>query len=186
MDVQTLFGGGNTSRLVEHLVPLKRSASIPMKKIALILLAVLIAVVPFAVAISVFRPLMSLLPFLYLAGGALVWYLWRFVNVEYEYTILANEMDVDVIYGQKQRKTLCSLDLKQAAKIAPFDEAHLPLTRTPDIRQSIFAAADPASEDTYFILYNDVKKGKTVLIVDAPQKVLDAFRRANPSILEKR
>ncbi len=186
MDVQTLFGAQSSSRLVEHLVPLKHSASIAMKKIALIVLAVLIVAVPFALAVSTFRPLMSLLPFLYLAGGALVWYLWRFVNVEYEYTILGSEMDVDVIYGQKQRKTLCSLDLKQAAKIAPYDDAHLPLTRTPDLRHSIFAASDLASEDTYFILFHHPKKGKTVLYVDAPEKVLDALRRANPSILEKR
>lgn len=186
MDVQTLFGGQTNSNLVEHLVPLKRSASIGMKKIAIILGAAVIAVGSFAISISVFRPLMSLLPFIFLAGGALVWYLWRFVSLEYEYTILGHEMDVDVIYGQKQRKTLCSVDLKQAAKIAPYDDAHLPLTRTPDIRRTLFAASSLDSENTYFILFHDGKNGKTLLFVDAPQRVLDAFRRANPSILEKR
>lgn len=186
MDVQTLFGAHSSSRLVEHLVPLKRSASIAMKKIALIVLAILWAIVPFAVAVVSFRPLMSLLPFLYLAGGALVWYLWRFVNVEYEYTILGSEMDVDVIYGQKQRKSLCSLDLKQATKIAPYEKIQASLNRGGDLRQSIFAAADLSDENTYGIVFSDPQKGKTVLYVDAPEKVLNAFVRANPSLVEKR
>ncbi len=186
MDVQTLFGGSAGSQLVEHLVPLKQSASIGMKKIAIVLGAAVIGLGSFALSISVFRPLMSLLPFLYLVGGLLVWYVWRFVSPEYEYTLLGSEMDVDVIYGQRTRKHLCTLDLKQASKIAPYDAAHQALTRTPDIRRTIFAAAALNSEDTYFILFNDPAHKKTLLFVDAPQKMLDAFRRANPSILEKR
>lgn len=40
-------------------------------------------------------------------------------NVEYEYTLVNHELDIDIIYNKSKRSHLFSIDLKQAELIAP-------------------------------------------------------------------
>ncbi|MDD7266804.1 MAG: hypothetical protein SPL15_07250 [Lachnospiraceae bacterium] len=52
-------------------------------------------------------------------------YLWKRLDIEYEYILLGKEIDVDIIYSKSKRKRLLTLSLEQAQVLAPAGSAKL-------------------------------------------------------------
>ena len=46
-------------------------------------------------------------------------------NVEYEYTLLRQDFDIDIIYNKSKRKKAVTLDLREAELIAPVSSSRL-------------------------------------------------------------
>ena len=102
--------GGNEflPNYVEHLVPLQEKRLVRPKKLGLIGLGVALVL---GLGVATFA-----IPTLQYFGGAiflmllgiliLMWYLSRFVAIEYEYTILGGELSFEVVYGRRQRKNV--------------------------------------------------------------------------------
>ncbi|MDD2980092.1 MAG: DUF6106 family protein [Hespellia sp.] len=53
-------------------------------------------------------------------GALSYFFVWSKRNVEYEYSLLNHDLEIDIIYNQAKRKKLTSLDLTQAELIAPL------------------------------------------------------------------
>lgn len=60
---------------------------------------------------------MVILAVLVLAGG--VWLLGNF-NIEYEYILTNNDLDIDKVIGKRKRKRMISLDVSTAEAFAPY------------------------------------------------------------------
>lgn len=180
MDVTTLYGAQNTSGVVEHLVKAKVDGAAMIKKAGLLLGGSALLALLLWLSLTQLPFLTSLLPFAVIGVGYLVWYAWRFTGLEYEYALYGGEMTVDVIYGQAQRKTKCTLDLKAVEAVGPYAPARERLSRTPGIGRTLTVAADPQDPQTHYLIYPDARYGRTVLVFDGPQRVLEAIRRANP------
>lgn len=166
-----------SSNYVEYLVPMKTNGSLLIKKLAIIALLVVLSVVG-AVFILNFVPMLMVI---YLGlVGILGWFLWRFVSIEFEYSIAMGEMDVDIIYGQRSRKRIVSgVKLKDMSIVAPYCPDYQNEINASDINKRIFAASDINSPDTYFCIYNDAKNGKTLLIFEATKKTLSIMKFYN-------
>ena len=182
MDFNTIYQNQNTTGIVEHLVPYKKSASSLIKALGVVITAIVISALSVYLCVFAFPGLISLLPLIFVGVCMLLWYMWRYVKVEYEYSIFSGELDVDAIFGQSQRKDLLTIELKTAAKIAKYDQNNIGYTKTPDIKKTYIATSDPTSEDTYFLIFQNDNREKSVLIFDAPEKVLKAIRQSNPSL----
>ena len=99
--------------LCEHIVARK---SKPMDFIIRILIIVVIV----AVAI-VGLPFLGFFAFALAAILALLAYYFAFplLNVEYEYSLLNHDLDIDAIYSKEKRKSKMNLDIQNAEIIAP-------------------------------------------------------------------
>ncbi len=88
---------------VEHIVPLKETKLLLPKKLGILSLAFLLSAIGIILAVTVLKTFAAaLVPVFLILVMFLVWYLWRFVSVEFEYTILQGEMNFDVVYGRRQ------------------------------------------------------------------------------------
>ena len=100
------------------------------------------------------------------------------MNIEYEYLVTNDSLDVDKIISQRKRTRIFSSDCKS------FDAIGMVHSRNhgPHVTEDasvIFAASSMASEDLYFVLLR-YKGKKTVLYFEPDRRMLDSFRRFIP------
>lgn len=160
----------------EYLVK-RCDSKILLTKISLVLLAFVI-VVAIVVFLSAFP--WAMLP-LCVGTMALIWFLWRFTCVEYEYIIVSATVEVHRIFGERSRSKLFEIKTSDIEKVAPLS-AH------PEISGQKFVevtdiTSGKAKDETYFVLYN-CEGGKGIIYLNVIKKTLDVFKYYRASAVE--
>lgn len=98
-------------------------------------------------------PLVALVP---VTTWILIFFTWRYVQVEYEYSMTSGILVFTEIYGGRSRKKMMEVQIKEATAILPLSD---PRTEAqidrfaPDIVYSGIPSAK--AEDTYVMLFED-------------------------------
>ena len=129
-------------------------------------------------------PMLALVP---LSLWIIIFLTWRYVSVEYEYSITSGILTFAKIYGNRSRHTFLEIDLRQASRIAPLDNATWTAHADkwhPEREYS--AISSLKAPDIYFILFEHSDKKKkekrrTVFYFEATAKALQICRFYNPS-----
>ena len=151
----------------EQLVARPKTSEDAVKKIIILVAAIVAAVVVFAGIYIASKGM--LLPIGFLAAGLIIWGGWWLTeqfNVEYEYTVLGAEMRIDKIVNKRSRKMLCEVSLKSADAFYA-SEKHI------SGASEISACGDG---DRYSIEFTDQKLGKTVLVFTPDERTLEAVK----------
>ena len=151
----------------EQLVSKPRTSEDSVKKVIILAAAILLAVLAL-VGIYIASKGM-LLPIGFLAAGLIVWGGWWLAeqfNVEYEYTVLGQDLRVDKIINKRSRKPMCEFQLRKADAFYS-SEKHL------SDATEILACGEG---DRYSIEFTDQKYGKTVLIFTPDERTLEAIK----------
>jgi len=179
--------GGGSSRhggsdflpnFVEYITPLKEAKYILPKRLMLIgLLCVLVLAV--FVTVFVFVPMLApFVPIMLILIVFLGWYLWRFVSVEHEYTILQGEISFDVIYGRRQRKKAYSAPIRNIEAICYVKD------RAPQmqgIQKELFLASYMKKDNTAYAVVREENGTKTLFYFEMIEKAEKALRFYNSS-----
>ena len=143
--------------IAEQLVEKRRTGADLAKKILISAGALIIASFFMYIAMMGFF-VMVILAVLVLAGG--VWLLGNF-NIEYEYILTNNDLDIDKVIGKRKRKRMISLDVSTAEAFAPY----------------------PAETDAYYLVVNHSGYGKVKLIFNPNEKMREAITQELPNSL---
>lgn len=145
-----------------------------------------IAILIFGAVNKVLLPLLALTP---LATWMLVFATWRFVDIEYEYSITSGELTFAKIFGGRSRRTYLHLTLRDAVRIAPLEneaEAAKATAYRPEKEFSCISSL--LAPDIYFILFEHeyteggkTKKCRAIFYFEATAKALQICRYYNPS-----
>ena len=100
-------------------------------------------------------------------------------NLEYEYSVTNNYIDIDKIINQSKRVKLFSGDCKDFEMIARKDSSKYNSSYN-NISQKIVAVSSMNAEDIYFILTNN-DKGRLIIFFEPDNKMLESLRRFIPS-----
>ena len=115
----------------------------------------------------------------------LVFFTWRYVSVEYEYSITSGELIFSKIFGNRSRRTVLKLMLRDAVRIAPLDHAEEAAKATAYRPEREFSAiSSQYANDIYFILFEyqtGKEKHRAILYFEATQKALQICRFYNPT-----
>lgn len=84
---------------------------------------VIVAIVAIAASSVIFGPLTLVIAII--LGVASYLFIFPKFHIEYEYTLLNHDLDIDVIYKQAKRKSVIAFDLKKAEIIAPANSHRL-------------------------------------------------------------
>ncbi len=113
----------------------------------------------------------------------LIFFTWRYVSVEYEYSITSGELVFSKIFGNRSRRTVLKLMLRDAVRIAPLrndEESVKALNFRPE--REFSAISSLRAPDIYFILFEYGKdKQHAILYFEATQKALQICRFYSPS-----
>ncbi len=164
---------------VEHLVPLEEPKKVLPKKLGIIALGFLLTVILFCLILfSGLQFLGGLILILIFGIAALMWYLWRFVAVEFEYTILQGEMSFDIIYGRRSRKPFYSAPIRYMEKIAsPSSPSHASDLAAAD--KTVFAASRMDNPNTRYAVVREENGSRTLLYFEIMEKAEKSLRFYN-------
>lgn len=125
----------------------------------------------------------SITLFCLVAGAGVIWltvYLLQGLNVEYEYIVTNDDLDVDKIIGRRKRKRLISVDLKSVDEFAPYlneTELHSDLTVLAD---------DGTGYDMWYVFIDTESNGKIAIIFNPDERTIkNIIGGLNPALRAK-
>ncbi|MBQ8004972.1 MAG: hypothetical protein IJ303_01505 [Clostridia bacterium] len=159
----------------EYVVSQKIEGKWKLKKLGMLLLYFLFIVGWFIFGFwSKMFPLLALMP---ITLWMLVFFTWRYVKVEYEYSMVSGEVTFSNIYGGRSRKQTISFRIKDCRLIAPLaTHEHKIKDYAPE---KIFSAVSSSkAADVYFAVFEKDEKLYAVYF-EATAKALKIFKYYN-------
>ena len=146
--------------------------------------AFVFAWVVMGLATRILVPLLALIP---VTTGMLIFATWRYVSVEYEYSITSGVFTLTKVFGGRSRKKVLEVALRNALLIAPLDDARSRATAEQYRPEREFhAISSLSSPDVYFMLFEyenkkEKEKRRAILYFEATEKALSVCRFYNKS-----
>ncbi len=145
-----------------------------------------------AVILSMVLFMLTLMFSKYLSGIGLVlifllwWGAWMLIqgrNIEYEYILTNNELDIDKIIARRGRKRLCTVnfrEIEQCASISDPDFAYV--YRNSEGRAVRNYAGDITEDRVYFVDYS--KESERIRVIFQPStRILEGLKKSNPRLV---
>ncbi len=133
------------------------------------------------------RIIVPLLAFIPISIWILVFITWRYVQVDYEYSIESGSLTFTKIYGNRQRKRIFEMSLKDAVRIAPLgDEHEVARGAAYGPEREFVGVSSMSAPDIYFMLFElddkrNSEKRRAIFYFEATAKALAVCRFYNPS-----
>ena len=136
-----------------------------------------IVIIVFFVVLSVLCFLLNMfriLPggyILCLISGFLAYYFASKQNVEYEFTMANESVEIDAIYNKQRRKSIVKFNLQETKVVAPTKSPRLEHERESGIR-TLYFVSGLKEKETYSILgeYGGIK---TEFVIEPTEKILE-------------
>ena len=157
------------------------------KKTALDILIIAGTIVLVLLLLVVMLPLSSLLgefsSILTLLAIALCYGAYRLIgsrNIEFEYAVTNGTLDVDKIMSQRSRKRLISVNCANFDEFGKYKAAE---HSQKQYAYRLVACDDEKSPEVWYAVFNDKNKGKTLLVFNASERMLQSIKQALPRVL---
>ena len=133
--------------------------------VILLIIAVAIGGMPFIGMTSFFAAvLIALLAY---------YFIFPRLNVEYEYTLLNHDLQIDAIYNRAKRKSLMNFDIQAAELIAPKQSPRMN-SYHPD---KTYDFSSGRSSDGVFAIQTAMDQKKVCIYIEPDQKMLDHMKQ---------
>lgn len=165
---------------VEHMVTQRPTAKIMMQKCALSFAAVIVGLLPLWIAVFFGIDLTTLLP-LTVVGA--VWgmiFLFKRLNLEFEYIVTNGEMDVDKIMGRSSRKRLLTVDCRNFDILAPYKDEHRSEYESQSIAKRVDVSSSVSAPGRWFAIFSAKDGARTLLVFEPNERMLEAFKTYIP------
>ena len=151
-----------------------------IKKICLLLLYVSFVIIAFTAGFltRIFLPFLALVPVL---TWILVFFTWRYVDVDYECSMTSGYITFSKIYGSRSRKRVFETSIKSMNLVAPYTNEYIDkaIRFSPTVEYN--ALSSPKAANQYFALFENEDGKKAIFIFEADKRSLEIFRFYNPS-----
>ena len=170
----------SSSNYTEYVVAQKSEGIWRTKRILAVCGYVLFSITWLTVAVGILMiwPLGMLTPLL---TWLLVYLTWRYVSVEYEYTMASGTVSFTHIYGRRSRKPIFETKIKEFTKIAPVTDAYANDYAAKDIEITYEFRGSQKTPDAYFATFTNEQGKKGVVFFEMTNKALKICRFYNPS-----
>ena len=173
------FGKGGAP--YEYVVTPKMTPALRLKKILFIALYILWGggLLIVGATVRIIAPLLAFIP---VTLWMLVFFTWKYTKVAYEYSFLGGELKVNRMLGEKTRRTLVTVKIRDLKAVYPckdFDRTEIKAF-VPD--RAIFAASSDDAERLVAALWKDENNKKIVLYFEADEKAMRILHYYNSSV----
>lgn len=165
---------------VEEIVRKRKTFSDIIKVLGLVLAATIIAAIVFTVVLPMAPQFGSGLFLLVILAYYGAYWLATSLNLEYEYSLVSHEIDVDKIMNRKKRKRLTTVDIKKVDAFGYRDSNNHEYQKfLGDISiKKIYACEDKSAENFFVVYFEDsVKK---MLIFSPTNKIVELIEKMAP------
>ncbi len=99
------------------------------------------------------------------------------LNLEFEYSVTNNLFDVDKITAKSRRKRLVSLDIKAIDDIGVYT---IEKYKDKNFDLKVNAVGNPGQDGIMYIVTRHPTKGKTLVIFQPNEKIVEALKKSLP------
>lgn len=160
----------------EYIVKQKSEGIWRWRRFAMILLYTVLTLAFLGTFIAIKFP--WAIAFLPLLVWMLIYFTWRYVSPEYEYSTLSGEITFTTIYGGKTRKALFTANIKDFQTIAPYDEAAEAYVSAQRCNRDFLCMSSLQAPDLYYGIFM-LEDEKCVVYFEATEKALKILKYYN-------
>ena len=166
---------------VEEIVRKRKTFSDIIKVLGLVLAATIFAAIIFMVVLPMAPQFGSVLFLVIVAGYYGAYWLATSLNLEYEYSLVSHEIDVDKIMNRKKRKRLTTVDIKKIDAFGYKDsKSHEYQKFLADVSvKKIYACEDKTAGDCFFVVYFEDSL-KKMLVFSPTDKIVELIEKMAP------
>ena len=121
-------------------------------------------------------PVMALVP---LSTWILIFFTWRYVAVEYEYSFVSGTMTLSKILGGRARKKVLDIRIKELHTIAPYDGDYIKKAEEFQPEKSYDFVSSMQSPDVYYALFETPEGRRGIIYFEATKAALKILRYYN-------
>ena len=180
--MNTDSGFGANGAPYEYTVAEQKNTALLFRRVTLVALYILWASVWLVVGIAI-RLIAPLLAFIPLTLWILIFFTWRLTQVEYEYSFFAGVLTVSRVLGDRSRRTLVEVSLKNLSSVYPCTEEYAERIDAFHADRTVLAASSSESDGLYAALWSDEENGRQTLYFEPNEKALKIIRYYNASAL---
>ncbi len=162
----------------EYTVEQKPEGKFRLMKIAFMALYIIYPLI--FMAIVFITQLFTLFALVAVTEWMLVYFTWKYVKPEYEYSVTSGRVAFSVIRGKRSRKEMLTFTIKECLMIAPATEREwierLELY-APEVVYSAVSTVD--SPDKYYAAFESADGKRCVFYFEATEKMLKLCRNYN-------
>ncbi len=164
---------------IEEMVRRQKSAKDYLLTGGIIALAIILVFVVLGVLMPMFAAFSSII--LLLAAGVVygAYFLVVSSNVEFEYSLVNTEIDVDKIVNKTRRKRLTTASIRGLEAFGTKKNPDFNSYLSNSVVNKIYACRDKASDDVFFIVYNQGDK-KIMLVFNPSERIIEQITKRNP------
>ncbi len=100
-------------------------------------------------------------------------------NVEFEYSLVNTEMDIDKIMNKTRRKRVTTASIRGLEAFGTKNNPEYERYLTNSVVTKIFACGDKNAEDIFFMVYNQGDK-KMMLVFNPSERIIEQIVKRNP------
>ncbi|MBR2406225.1 MAG: hypothetical protein IKB04_04185 [Clostridia bacterium] len=115
------------------------------------------------------------------ALGYGMWWLLSEMNIEYEYCITNGDIDIDKITARRKRERVVSVSLSKVETAGVYRPEQW---QERGVDRVVMAAPSEKAEGLYCFSYRSKKRGHTLVIFQPDERVLAAFTKGLPRLLQ--
>ena len=166
---------------IEEIVEKKRNLKQLAASFGIVLISVLAAFIISAVLPAMLPVMTGFVPLLVIAVFYLAYRLVVSQNLEFEYSMVNTEIDVDKIINRKNRKRLATVRVTglEAHGFCGSEKNEFNRYVSDISVKKIYAAAEKNSESNYFVVYM-ADSVKTMLIFSPSEKIINNIEKFSP------
>ena len=178
-------GFGSSGSPFEYSVSEGKSKQLTMKKLGLVLVYIVWALA-FFISGFILKLTVYLIALVPLTTWILVFFTWRYTQVDYEYSFFMGKMTVSKIYGNRTRKTVFEIRIQELAAAMPYGDAAVAKVEAFGATNVVMAASSLSAPNLYVLLWEDSETGKrNVLYFEAIEKAIKILKYYNMAAFTK-
>ena len=111
---------------------------------------------------------------------------WKYLNVEYEYSIWYGSFELAKIYAKSKRKNLVSAEIKEFLLIAPATEEYVNKAYHFEPSNIFNAISSKDAENVWIFVTGGKDMPRNLVFFEADERSLAMLKQANPTVFVKK
>ncbi|MBR6594526.1 MAG: hypothetical protein IKK83_05035 [Clostridia bacterium] len=176
-----MYRDGGSEYQAEYSVLVKPTAKTKLLKFGIIFGAIFLFVLVYAI-LSIFNAGFLLVPsavMLIVLDVFIIWFLWKYTNVEYDYLVVKGTLSISAVYGGRSRKELFSTTVSAASVISACEGRCAP--EEAKVEQVYTCVSSFDSNDIVYIVFTNQDGKKCLAYFEANSKMKKLIRFYNSS-----
>ena len=173
------------SSTYEYVATPRKQPIYKLRRVMMILayVAYVVALLIVGMTTKLLVPMLALVP---LSLWIIIFFTWRYVSVEYEYSLSGGVMSLSYIYGGRSRKHVADIRIKSMSAVAPFDGEYIKKAEQYAPEYSLDFTSDLQKPEVYYALYETEDERRGILYFEATEQTLRILRYYNSAVVVRR